>query len=60
MAKSDKKADKKTADKAKAAKTAAASPAKAKSLASSKEILAKAVCIPVVQPSPSDLFTQPP
>ncbi|KAG1856319.1 hypothetical protein C8R48DRAFT_302937 [Suillus tomentosus] len=42
MAKSDKKADKKTADKAKAAKTAAASPAKAKSLASSKEILAKA------------------
>ncbi|KAG1811355.1 hypothetical protein EV424DRAFT_1349683 [Suillus variegatus] len=42
MAKSDKKADKKTADKAKVAKTAAASPAKAKSLASSKEILAKA------------------
>ncbi|KAG2130463.1 uncharacterized protein EDB93DRAFT_1234101 [Suillus bovinus] len=42
MAKSDKKADKKTADKAKAAKPATGSPAKAKSLASSKEILAKA------------------
>ncbi|KAG2139764.1 hypothetical protein DEU56DRAFT_800125 [Suillus clintonianus] len=42
MAKSDKKADKKVADKAKAAKPAAASPAKAKSLASSKETLAKA------------------
>jgi hypothetical protein len=43
MAKSDKKADKK-AEKSKAAKPSAA-PAKAKLIASSKEILAKAVCI---------------